>query len=198
MSRSIARPVMALAGLVLTVVVAAACGTGGPPQASPPAVIATSVPSSSAIAGQATPAIQTASPAALDPTPVPTPDTAQPPAAILAGDSMAGEPQVASLGTYTWGDQGSDAPWIVARGGNEVKAGTPLQVSLDPSMTPASWTARWAPVAGDGVGDVASSQDGSGSPSLLAPAATGWWSLQLEAHFGQGHSAVWYWRLEVP
>jgi hypothetical protein len=128
---------------------------------------------------------------------VPTPAGAVPPVAVLTAQPPTGAPNEGSLGTYTWGGDGSDAPWIVPPAAVEVDVGTRLDVSLDPSLTPVSWTARWAPVTGDTVGDVASSQEGSAAPSLRAPDAVGTWSLQLEARFGQGHSAVWYWRIEV-
>jgi hypothetical protein len=110
---------------------------------------------------------------------------------------VAGTPQPGALGTYTWGDAGTDAPWIVPTDSTVVRAGESLTVDLEPALAPATWTARWAPVAGGSAGDVASAAEGTGAPSFAAPDTAGPWSLQLEAHFGQGHSAAWYWRVEV-
>jgi hypothetical protein len=191
MPRLIARPSRAL--LVLAATVVAACGAGAQP-ASPPASPVT--PSAGGVES-ASAVVRTPSPA---PTPVPTPVNVlpQPPAALLAAEHRPGEPRAGALGSYTWGDNGSDAPWIVPSGGSEVRAGDPLSVSFDPAAAPVTWTARWAPVAGDGPGDVAASAEGSGPPVFGTPDRPGTWSLQLEAGFGNGRSAVWYWRIEVP
>ena len=193
----LASRVLVLASVAAACLVGAACGIGDPPLSSPATATMSAVPAATS-APSGSPGRSPLASAAVQPTPVPTPRTVNPPAALLHGEQLAGEPVVGALGTYTWGDQGTDAPWIVLSSGIEARAGTPLRVSLDPALAPLAWTARWAPVVGGAPGDVAASQEGSGAPALAAPDAPGPWSLQLEARFGPGETATWYWRLDVP
>lgn len=164
------------------------CGTGGLPASSPPAATRDSPPSP--------PAAQSPAPSSVAPTPVPVTATpAGPPSATLSGTATG--PSPGTLGSYTWADSGTDAPWIVPRDGSGASPGSRLEVAFEPAATPASWTARWAPVAGSSAGDVARGVDGTGRVAITAPAEAGTWSLQLEASFGQARGATWYWRLEV-
>jgi hypothetical protein len=193
MSRTL---LLRLALAVVTSITLSACATGGPPTASvgPDPTTALAAPASAPVPATSPPSTSPG------PTPVPTPTIVltTPPEAVLVGERMAGEPPVGALGSYTWGDEGTDAPWIVPPDGAEVRAGSPLRVSFDPAAVPTSWIARWAPVIGDAPGDVASSTEGSGAPDLSAPDQSGPWSLRLDARFGEGQSAAWYWRHTVP
>ena len=198
MSHSLARAAAAALPLVGLALVVLGCGTGSPSLSPTPAgstAIASSsaVPSSSADPSPAAPA----SPSVAAPTPVPTAAGAEPPAASLSGPSLEGAPVGGALGTFTWAQQGSDAPWIVPPTGAAVGADSALSVAFDPPGTPATWIARWARVRGGIAGDLASATEGVAAPTLTAPDEAGTWSLQVEARFGPNQMAVWYWRLDV-
>jgi len=117
--------------------------------------------------------------------------------ALLVGETLPGEPPVGDLGSYTWGDEGSDAPWILSKRGAFARPGTPVRVTFDPGVAPPAWTVRWAPITPAGAGDVASASQGTDEVSFAVPDQAGPWSLQLEARFGTGHGATWYWRVDV-
>ncbi len=191
MPRALARRRSRVASLVLAGLIAG-CGTGGPPAsgASLPPAIASQTPATPvAVAPDATPS--------TDPTPVPTVALSEPPVALLVVPNMPGEPAVGPLGSFTWGDHGSDAPWIVPRHGALAVQGATVNVTFDPAVTPAAWTVRWAPIAAGGAGDVASASQGGDAVAFDVPGQAGAWSLQLEARFGTGRSASWYWRVDV-
>jgi hypothetical protein len=218
MSRPVSRIALGLAVAVglLSACFIAGCGSGGPPRSTQPAVPATA-PVSRAVTAATTAASAPAagtppvgtSPAATppptrpavehppDPTPVATGAAIEPPAALLSGVGGAGEAPAGTLGTYTWGTRGTDAPWIVPSAGSGVAPGAPLAVAFEPSLIPQAWTARWAPVVNGVAGDVANATDGTGLPTLATPDRAGTWSLQLEARFGAARSATWYWRIEL-
>ncbi|HEY3336149.1 MAG TPA: hypothetical protein VGK16_13035 [Candidatus Limnocylindrales bacterium] len=101
------------------------------------------------------------------------------------------------LGSFTWDTTGTDAPWIVPPDGSRAAAGARLRVAFEPAASAVSWTARWAPVTGSSAGDVASGLDGTGPVVIVAPDEAGTWSLQVEASFGPGRGATWYWRVEA-
>ena len=184
--RSVLVAPLVLAGLV------AGCGTGGsPPLGGPSTMPAESSPAVDA--SKATPVAASAD----GPTPVPTAALSQPPMALLVGETLPGEPAVGDLGSYTWGEEGSDAPWIVSDRGAFARPGTPVSVTFDPSVAPPAWTVRWAPITAAGAGDVASASQGTDEVTFAVPARAGAWSLQLEARFGSGHGATWYWRVDV-
>jgi hypothetical protein len=189
-------------GIVAAAVFLAGCGSGGPPASAPAGSPAASAPESSASPGatEATVSATLVPSATLRASATATVDPAAfttPPDALLAGAAATGGPAAGQLGTFTWGDEGSDAPWIVPSAGTVVEAGTAVDIAFEPPVAPESWTARWAPVADGAPGDVAAATDGTGPASVTTPGDTGTWSLQVEARFGEGHSAVWYWRIEV-
>ena len=134
--------------------------------------------------------------------PRPTPVTtavvvAGPPSASLAG-LAGGEAALAGTpGSVTWDGTGTDAPWIVPPAGGTARPTAPLTVVFEPADEPDSWTARWAPVTDTGPRDVAVSDDGAAQVAFDTPPEAGTWGLQLEAAFGPGRSAAWYWRVEV-
>ncbi len=175
---------------VLAALLAAGCTAAAGPSATARPVEATSEPAMEETAG---PGIETASPAPLLPTIDPG-DTAGPPVATLAGPG--GAPVDGMLGSYTWDDAGSDAPWLVPPVGQAIRGPGPFAVAFSPDLAAASWTARWAPVV-DGVADepALSSSGGPGRILVPAPGGQGTWSLQLDVSFADGGRAAWYWRL---
>lgn len=189
--------------LLASAAVLGGCAGLGPPattsSANPPSPVTDGASPSAPAGSPAASAPPTAAAAtASGPTPVPVGNAAAPPTAGLSGGTGTAPATDGQLGTFTWGDQGSDAPWIVPSTGTTATAGAELAVSFDPPLEPASWTVRWAPIVNGVAGDVASATDGTAPVVVAAPGASGAWSLQLEARFDQGHSAVWYWRVDVP
>jgi hypothetical protein len=128
---------------------------------------------------------------------IPAPPPGGPPAALVSGPAVAGGPAAGSLGSYTWGDQGSDAPWIVPPTATSATSGTPVAIAFDPAVAATWWVARWGPIVAGRPGDVETSAEGAGPVRLLTPDAAGPWSLQVEAHFGDRRGATWYWRVDV-
>jgi hypothetical protein len=171
------RSTLRCAGLALVVVVAlAACSVGGarptavPPSPSPSPVVAD--PSDQASAT----------------------DAAGPPVAALAAEG--GDPTDGQLGTYTWGDGGSDAPWLPGTR-MAVGAGEPLSVSFRPEATIQSWSARAVPAAADGPADALALGQGAGQPRLMAPDG-GTWTVEVHVVFvNPAGKASYFWRLAV-
>jgi len=165
---------MTMPALVLAAVLATGCGTGpDSASASPPA-------------------------AASGPSGAPPPIAGEgPPAAFLHGGSLDEKGAPGAEGSYTWNGQGSDAPWIVMPEAAARGAG-PWGVTFDPGLPVVQWTARWAPVRDGVAGDPEAAANGTGSLIVVhAPSAPGTWSLQLEASFGPGRGASWYWTVDV-
>ena len=159
--------------------------------------LATSLGGCVTAAGSASPpaspiATPVATPAA---TPVATPvDPETPPDALLAAEG--GDPVAGQLGTYIWGDGGSDSPWLpgapIALG-----AGEPLIVTLDPATALESWGAVYVPATADGPAGALPLGDGSGPPAFAAPGA-GNWTVDLQVTFADGAGSAHYaWRLDV-
>ena len=117
-----------------------------------------------------------------------------PPVAQLAaegGDSVTGQ-----LGTYTWGDGGSDSPWLPGAP-IAVGAGEPLGVSFRSPITVATWQARAVPEGADGPAGASILGEGTGAPAFGAPAA-GSWTAEIHVVFDGGvGDASYFWRLEV-
>lgn len=124
----------------------------------------------------------------------PTDATAGPPAARLAAEG--GDPVEGQLGTYTWGDGGSDSPWL-SGAPIAVGAGEPLTVTLDGTPSIASWTAIHVPVTADGPAGGVVLGSGTGVPTFAAP-GSGSWTVDLEVVFADGLGTAHYaWRLDV-
>jgi hypothetical protein len=147
--------------------------------------------------GTATPA---SAPAATDDAPAPSapaasePAITEPPAAALAAEG--GDPIAGQLGTYIWGDGGSDAPWLPGAP-IRVGAGELLTVTLEPDVGIAAWRARYVPAASTDPAGATALGSGSGSPSFPAP-ADGPWTVEVAIDFSadQG-TASYFWRLDV-
>lgn len=117
-----------------------------------------------------------------------------PEAALLVRD---GDPVVGQLGGYTWGDTGSDAPWLPGTPAT-VDATRSLRFALSFEVPVDSWSARYAP-AGDLSPTVSTPLDIGGASLEVEPPAAGRWSLSLTITFGGGlGSATYYWQVEVP
>lgn len=118
---------------------------------------------------------------------------ALPPDASLAAEG--GDPVVGQLGSFTWGDGGSDSPWLPGAL-ITVGAGEPLSVTLVDGTTIAGWTAVRAPAKStSGAGAVAA---GEGSGAIgFAVAEPGRWTVAVTIGFLGGGSATWYWQLDV-
>ena len=175
--------------LLPIVLVMAGCSSSGMPSPSPTA-----------------PALATASPMPSTPSmspplpQVPTPAAAEtvtadgPPAAQLAAEG--GDPVTGQLGTYVWGDGGSDSPWLPGAP-IAVGAGEPLIVTFRSSAAVATWRARSVPSTADGLAGASVLGEGTGSPAFGAPAA-GSWTVEVHVVFDGGvGDASYFWRLDV-
>ncbi|MGH2474960.1 MAG: hypothetical protein ACRDIL_06825 [Candidatus Limnocylindrales bacterium] len=119
---------------------------------------------------------------------------ARPPAASLAVEG--GEPVVAQLGTYAWGDTGSDSPWLpgapLAVGGDET-----LHVTFDRAVDVAEWTARFVPSAATGPAEAQILGSGAGPGSFVTPPA-GSWTVEVHVTFAGGvGEASYFWKVAV-
>jgi hypothetical protein len=179
--------------IVLLALLSSAC-TSGPPAASPAGTPAGSasltVPASSEIIP--TPAI-TPGPASADPSL--SPSSAEPPSASLAAEG--GDPVTGQLGSFTWGDGGSDSPWLP---GARLTVGRaePLTVSIADGVATSDWSARRVPGGTkDGSGAVAIGSGTTGPITFIAP-GPGSWSVQVTVGFaGDLGTASYYWQLMV-
>jgi hypothetical protein len=117
-----------------------------------------------------------------------------PPAARLAAEG--GEPVAGQLGTFLWGDGGSDSPWLPGAP-LRVGAGERLVLALSPVTAIGSWRARYTRAgAGDPAGAISLGR-GTGDIALTAP-ARGRWTVEIAIDFADAlGSASYFWRLEV-
>jgi len=108
-----------------------------------------------------------------------------------------GDPVAGQLGSYTWGDGGSDSPWLPGSP-ITVGAGEPLTVVLAGDAGVADWSAaRVAPGITDGASAVPIASAGGDPIRFPAPGA-GRWSVQVQVRFpGGSDSAAYYWLLDV-
>jgi len=166
--------------MVIALAIAGCAGAGESPAASVPASLGTH--------------------ASVAPGPSMTPDAssgsfADPPVASLAAEG--GDPVAGSLGSFTWGDGGSDSPWLPGSP-IAVASGEPLTVSLANGVPVGGWTAKRVPVGtSDGVGAV-SLADGDAAPMAFPAPGPGTWSVQVVVTFGDNlGSAAYYWQLAV-
>jgi hypothetical protein len=132
----------------------------------------------------------------IDPPASPTTPTtrSEPPAATLSVEG--GEPVIGQLGTFTWGDGGSDSPWLPGSP-IAVGLGERLMVTVADSVAVATWSARRVPAGtSDGSGAVAL---GTGGPPIAFDSPpVGAWSVQLAVDFDGGLGSAWYyWLISV-
>ena len=170
-----------IAALVLAIAAVAACAGSAPP---PSPTDPRPTPSSSATS----PSPPTSQP------PTTEAPADGPPAARLAAEG--GDPVTGQLGSYVWGDAGSDSPWLP---GAPISIGTgePLTVTFDPAIAVGTWRARVVPAAADGPAGASMLGQGAGDPGFAAP-APGSWTVEVHVAFVGGRGdASYFWRLDV-
>jgi hypothetical protein len=119
----------------------------------------------------------------------------EPPSATLAGADA--RPIAGALGSYTWGDAGSDSPWIVVRPRRAAGGAGPWTLAFEPVLPIGSWTAAWAGIRDGRPGPVEGFDHGTADDvSFAGPSSPGPWTLKVEVTFAGGGNAVYYWRLE--
>jgi hypothetical protein len=171
-----------------------ACG-GEPRGPSPATVSHTPTPTDAPTeAGTATPSRAATAVPSDPPTAPPDDPAAGPPTALLAVEG--GDPVAASLGTYTWRDGGSDAPWLT---GSPLRVGAneTLVMAFDPPVPIAGWSARYVPAGAPGPAGAIPLGEGADGPSFALP-PPGSWSLELTVTFAGGlGEAHYFWQVDV-
>ena len=112
-------------------------------------------------------------------------------------DTEGGDPVAGSLGSFTWGDGGSDSPWLPGAS-ITVGAGESLTVRLPDDAPVQDWVAkRVAAGTLDGAGAI-SLANGAAAPITFRAPAPGAWSVQVDVTFGDDlGSAAYYWAVTV-
>lgn len=121
----------------------------------------------------------------------------EPPAASLSVEG--GDPVTGQLGTFTWGDGGSDSPWLPGSP-IDVGAGERLTVTILAPIGVATWSAkRIAAGSAGGSGATGPTGLGTGGPPIAFGAPeTGSWSIQVTVDFDGGlGSGTYYWLVTV-
>ena len=178
-SRSAWRATLALISIGLLV---GGCGHAATSQAASPGAS----PEMSEAAILRTPPVGSVKPSAA---------SAEPPVASLAVDG--GDPVDGELGSYSWQDSGSDAPWLDGRP-IHVWEGERLMLTLADPVGVTNWTAsRVAPGNRDGVGAIGLGE-GSGGPVAFDAPPPGSWSVSVNVWFSDNRgSAAYYWLVDV-
>lgn len=135
----------------------------------------------------------------FEPSPAESPVTelpmAEPPPASIAVEG--GDPVVGQLGTFTWENGGSDAPWL---NGSPIQVGPGerLTMTLAEPVTIGEWSvSRVLPGNRDGIGAVAM-QEGSGWPLSFEAPPAGQWSVEVRVRFADSRGeALYFWMIEV-
>jgi hypothetical protein len=182
--RRVPTAVVSILVIALTACVGSSDGTGSD---APLPTVAATTPSNGATAGAASSA--------------PSPSGAveasagdRPPAAHLATEG--GEPVTGQLGTFVWGDGGSDSPWLPGAP-LRVAAGERLVLTLSPKTGIGHWRARYTRARATDPGGATSLGSGAGDVGLTAP-AKGNWTVEIALEFADAlGSASYFWRLEV-
>lgn len=120
---------------------------------------------------------------------------AEPPAASIAVDG--GDPVVGQLGTFTWENGGSDAPWL---NGSpiHVGGGERLFMTLAEPVGIGEWTvSRVLPGNRDGIGAV-HMVEGLAGPVVFDSPPAGSWSVEVHVRFADNlGTALYFWLMEV-
>jgi hypothetical protein len=180
-----------LALLVLIVALLAACGED-------PVIPSASVAIESSVVSDATPEpapAESSVDVGPDESPVFDPPMAEPPAASVAVEG--GDPVIGQLGTFTWQNGGSDAPWLDGER-IHVGLGEQLFMALAEPVALGAWSvSRVTPGNRDGSGEVPMAEGPGGIVRFAAPPA-GTWSVRVRAAFaGNLGSASYYWLIQV-
>ena len=174
--------------MLLVIALASACDPGGSSGPGASRVPVTSEPTAAPPTGAPTPSAASAAT-------TPSPNTsAEPPPASMAVEG--GDPVVGQLGSFTWGDGGSDSPWLPGAP-IAVGAGERLTVVVADAAGVAEWTARRVPAGtANGTGAVGVGQ--GGSKIAFAAPPPGVWSVQVVVLFASDlGSATYYWQVAV-
>ena len=195
-----AQLLLAFAGAIT--LLGACSGVAGP---SPTSVA--SVPSPTIRAsGDATSALPSDA-ATVDPSPAesipgsdvpfsPDPTLTPPPDGLLAVDG--GDPVVGELGTWTWRNAGSDAPWLPGYA-IHVGAAEQLTFAMAERVPIESWTvSRVPPSSVPGSDGVVGMGDGTTGVITVAAPPVGTWSVSVHVYFADNlGDATYYWAVTV-
>ena len=192
------RATSALTSVILTAVLLAACSVPGAipgstttalPSADLPELSLGVIPSASP-----SPRSSPVKPPTAEPL-TPEPPMPEPPAASVSVDG--GDPVVGQLGTFTWENGGSDAPWLDGSPIN-VGAGEQLTLTLAAPASIDDWrVSRVVPGNRDGIGAVAMAE-GSGEPLTFEAPPTGTWSVEVSVAFNENRgTALYFWLVDV-
>ncbi len=100
------------------------------------------------------------------------------------------------LGTFIWGDGGSDSPWLPGAR-LHVGAGERLTLTLSPAIGTVGWRTQYTRAGATDPTGARSLGSGTGDVVLTAP-GKGHWTLAIAVDFADGlGSANYFWRLEV-
>lgn len=185
-----------VAVLSLSLLVVACGRAGGSPAATDPVASAGSAPPIATLEPSAI-----ATPLAAPPEPSPArsstaePGMAEPPAASIAVEG--GDPVIGQLGTFTWENGGSGAPWLDGSA-MHVGPGERFALTLADPLEIAEWSvSRVIPGNRDGTGALAM-DEGSGWPVLFDAPPSGAWSVQVKVRFANDlGDALYYWMIAV-
>lgn len=120
---------------------------------------------------------------------------AEPPAASIIVEG--GDPVVGQLGTFTWENSGSDAPWLDGSP-IHVGAGEQLTLTLARPVDIGEWrVSRVTPGNRSGIGAVGMDEGSRGPVKFQAPPA-GRWSVAVRVRFaGDRGTALYFWLIAV-
>ncbi len=188
MTVTVHRSIRASALALLIPALLTACSAPGtsssppPPEASPAATVdptATVIPSVAASEGA----------------PTPEPPIPEPPAASIAVEG--GDAVVGQLGSFSWKNSGSDAPWLDGSP-IHVGAGEQLVLTLAEPIAIDTWqVSRVLPGSRDGIGSIGMAE-GSGERVAFVAPPSGSWSVSVSVWFADNlGSAAYYWLIEV-
>lgn len=120
---------------------------------------------------------------------------AEPPAASIRVEG--GDPVIGQLGTFTWKNGGSDAPWLDGSP-IHVGSGERLVLTLEEPIPVGAWRVdRVSPGNRDGFGAVPMAQ-GTGSPITFVAPPRGLWSVEVNVRYAVNDgTALYFWLIEV-
>ena len=190
MSRwSIRRSALAILPVVL---LASACTSGATTGATTGPVADTGVPATAT--ASATPGANAIAGAGAAASPDASVSSAEPPASSLAAEG--GDPVVGQLGSFTWGDGGSDSPWLPGSP-LVVGSGERLTVTVADGVAVEDWTAQRV-LVGTTDGSHAVGLGSGGAPISFRAPDVGSWSVQVTVRFAASlGSGTYYWHLTV-
>lgn len=118
----------------------------------------------------------------------------EPPAASIAVEG--GDPIVGQLGSFTWENSGSDAPWLPGAP-IHVAQGERLALTLAEPIPATNWSVSRTPASTFGTDIVGVAEGSTATVRFDAPPA-GSWSVSVTVWFaGNRGDATYYWRVDV-